>query len=182
MELQFETMYERLLNTYVLMYVKSATLINGSYPLCGTFSAKHIFSLFTLLGMIYTILPGTCQVHAKHGTIQYSSMDFYRNIHTRHARHMPVTINTKDILSGTCLAWHLPSMAMWISNVPVVHIVIAMVVNSPSLSSRILHHWWHDMTRAEYGMWRYVWTLLAWPGMCLHDSKVWIKPYYVAIN
>ena len=46
-----------------------------------------------------------CQAHAKHGTIQYSLMHFYRNIYTINARHMPVTIKAKDILQGTWRAW-----------------------------------------------------------------------------
>ena len=144
---------------------------------------------FEVLSLFHTILPGKCQAHAKHGTIQYSLIYLYWNIHTSHARHMPVMIKSKDILPCTCLAWHVSSMAVWISNVPALcpcarpQGVIAMMANSPSLNSLILHHWWHDRNRAEHGMWLYMWALLAVVGTCLACawhlpvSMVWIKPY-----
>ena len=116
-----------------------------------------------VLSLFQTILPGKCQAHAKHGAIQYSLMHFYRNIHTSHARHDQ--IKRYFALHDMCRTW-LCELATFLPCARPQG-VTATMANSPSLNSLILHHWWHDRNRAEHGMWRYMWALLAVAGTCL---------------
>ena len=94
---------------------------------------------------------------------------FFNCITICKAHSKPGTCHARHDQSKRYFAGHVPGMAVWISNVPVVCKASGRNSNDgqfPSLDSHILHHWCHDKNWAEHGMWWYVWTLLAVPGTC----------------